>query len=230
MAEAAAGPAEFQLTEAEPGAAARSRLYARFAHAFEYPRGELLRNLHSGEVFHQLAADTADLPYNLPWPNATDTAEQLDNEVDTDELQIRHTSLFDVVASGSPMVSLLERRYSDEKTEKPLWENLFRFYEHFGLDFSEGGIGSTPDHLSVELEFMHYLGFLEAGTPGEVADLRRGQRDFLSRHLNTWTDPFTDSLRAAPDSAPYAEIAAWLAEFTKADEAYLSDQVEEDNT
>jgi TorA maturation chaperone TorD len=76
---------------------------------------------------------------------------------------------------------------------------------------------------------MHYLSFLEAGTPGEVADLRRGQRDFLARHLNTWADPFTDSLRAAPDSAPYAEIAGWLAEFTKADQAYLSDQIEENN-
>ena len=58
-----------------------------------------------------------------------------------------------------------------------------RFYEFFGLAHREGA--EMPDHLSVELEFMHFLTHLEAQTrEAEALDsLRRAQHDFLSRHV-----------------------------------------------
>jgi DMSO reductase family type II enzyme chaperone len=68
--------------------------------------------------------------------------------------------------------------------QSALFEELMRFYEFFGL--SRATHAEMPDHLCVELEFMHYLTHLEGDTaPGSAAwrALRRAQHDFLARHL-----------------------------------------------
>lgn len=68
--------------------------------------------------------------------------------------------------------------------QSALFEELMRFYGFFGLARDEHA--EMPDHLSVELEFMHFLTHQQecaAGQPEALASLLRAQRDFLSRHL-----------------------------------------------
>ena len=75
-----------------------------------------------------------------------------------------------------------------EDDQSAIFEELMRFYEFFGLARGEGA--EMPDHMSVELEFMHYLTHLESqveGQPEELSSLRRAQHDFLSRHLSRLT-------------------------------------------
>ncbi|MBD5802244.1 Selenate reductase assembly chaperone protein [Azoarcus sp. Aa7] len=65
-----------------------------------------------------------------------------------------------------------------------LFEELMRFYGFFGLGRDEHA--EMPDHLSVELEFMHFLTLQQersAGQPEAIESLLRAQRDFISRHL-----------------------------------------------
>ncbi len=65
-----------------------------------------------------------------------------------------------------------------------LYEELVRWYDHFGLKRTQ--TAELPDHVSVELEFMHFLTFLEiqhAGDEDVLTNLHRAQRDFLDRHL-----------------------------------------------
>jgi len=65
-----------------------------------------------------------------------------------------------------------------------VFEELMRFYSFFGLQRGEGA--EMPDHLSVELEFMHYLTHLESQAtlePEGLDSLHRAQRDFLQRHV-----------------------------------------------
>ena len=79
--------------------------------------------------------------------------------------------------------SLREASYTQED-HSALFEELGRFYAFFGLGRSERA--ELPDHLSVELEFMHYLTHLEAEQaqdPEELESVRRAQADFLRRHL-----------------------------------------------
>ena len=80
--------------------------------------------------------------------------------------------------------SLREGAHIKEE-QSALFEELVRFYEFFGLGRGEGA--EMPDHLSVELEFMHYLTHLEdhvADRPDELASVRRAQHDFVVRHLS----------------------------------------------
>ena len=79
--------------------------------------------------------------------------------------------------------SLNESEYA-RSARNTVYEELLRFYNFFGLERDEQA--SLPDHLSVELQFMHYLTYLEAKLKEEgieVEDVLRAQRDFLERHL-----------------------------------------------
>lgn len=79
--------------------------------------------------------------------------------------------------------SLRERAYTEED-QSSLFEELMRFYEMFGLKRGENA--EMPDHLGVELEFMHFLTHLEnevADRAEELASVRNAQRDFLVRHV-----------------------------------------------
>ena len=65
-----------------------------------------------------------------------------------------------------------------------LFEELVRYYEHFGLRRKEDA--ELPDHISVELEFMHFLCELEhhALLNGqEIVSVKNAQRDFIDRHV-----------------------------------------------
>lgn len=65
-----------------------------------------------------------------------------------------------------------------------LFEELVRYYEHFGLRRKKDA--ELPDHISVELEFMHFLCELEhhALLNGqEVVSVKNAQRDFIDRHV-----------------------------------------------
>nr|AIS23704.1 putative p-cymene dehydrogenase assembly chaperone protein [Aromatoleum aromaticum] len=79
--------------------------------------------------------------------------------------------------------SIRESAYANEE-HSALFEELVRFYEFFGLKRTDEA--ELPDHIAVELEFMHLLTHLEEQVSDQadsVASLRRAQRDFLSRHL-----------------------------------------------
>jgi DMSO reductase family type II enzyme chaperone len=103
-------------------------------------------------------------------------------------------------------VSLRESSYVDGEGSSVL-EELVRFYEFFGLRRRPDAL--LPDHLSVELEFMHFLSTLEStGEPGrDTASLRRAQRDFLDRHLSRLIDAVGEC-GVALDSATAREAVA----------------------
>lgn len=93
-----------------------------------------------------------------------------------------YIAAFDQGASTSA-VSIHEATYVDLDSSG-LFEELVRFYEHFGLRRNEDA--ELPDHFGVELEFMHFLCELEhhGGLTGQdVTSVRKAQRDFIDRHI-----------------------------------------------
>ncbi|HJP36052.1 MAG TPA: molecular chaperone TorD family protein [Gammaproteobacteria bacterium] len=195
--------------------AARCRIYREFATAFSHPDSP-----DSGQAPGLMGSAWSSgirglarlLPYEDPFAPISDPA-----ALSTDALSEIYSSTFDV---GQGALSSYGRSYPTRE-EKPLFEELFRFYEHFGLAF-DNGLPEWPDWIVVELEFMHYLSFLEAESSSETtsAALRRGQRDFLERQLVEFATGFTAALNDAAVPV-YADIAHFLRAFVRADFAYL---------
>ncbi|MDP6183996.1 MAG: molecular chaperone TorD family protein [Gammaproteobacteria bacterium] len=200
----------------DQNAATRSRLYGLFVEVFTYPTERTMAGLTDGSRLEEITEVWRSSPIVMPAvpepPAATGRGEAKD-------VPIVYTRMFEA-GSGSPPVSLLERRYVSQ-TEHELWEHLLRFYSLFGLDFSNGRTPEQPDHLLTELAFMHYMSFLEAGAARGRDDLRRGQRDFLAHHLSCWLPPFAEALAVERECDPYGALARLLAGAVTADLQYL---------
>ncbi len=98
------------------------------------------------------------------------------------------------------------------------------FYRAFGLEVADRA-RERPDHLSVELEFMHVLAYREAYArvhhgPEQVALLVDAQRHFLQDHLVQWV-PVLARVVQAQTPGPYARVLAALATWVTADATRL---------
>ena len=96
--------------------------------------------------------------------------------------QEAYTQAFDPAVSRTAC-SLHESSHT-ARSQNDLFIELLKWYEHFGLTRSD--TAPLPDHISVELEFMHFLTFQEhenRDTAEAVTSLQAAQKDFLTRHL-----------------------------------------------
>lgn len=91
--------------------------------------------------------------------------------------------------------------------------NIAAFYKHFGLETGQQENNhELPDHISAELEFMHFLSFKEAHAREEAdTELLTGyvlaQHDFLQRHLLLWVPDFASKIE---EINPYSVLSAWV--------------------
>jgi DMSO reductase family type II enzyme chaperone len=106
-------------------------------------------------------------------------------------------------------------------------EEVTRFYNHFGLSLG-GESRELPDHITTELEFMHFLTFQEVSALQRDKDrgpYLRAQRDFLQRHLGRWV-PQVRVLAQKQGAAPFFLGLVGLSEaFVLADLAYVASLV-----
>ena len=108
-----------------------------------------------------------------------------------------YISTFDVGAPEAP-VPLFESAHNKTRPAQELaLENSF-FYEAFGLRVDPAL--SVPDHLLTQLEFLSAVAFARKQATGESRrrDLGQLERDFLERHLLSWTSQAEQKMRRCP--------------------------------
>jgi putative dimethyl sulfoxide reductase chaperone len=220
-----------QITEvmvfgSQRGAAARSEFYRLSSALFSFP------GKPCPMVAHVRASAAALRPAVAALPHGADVQANLSHLVDgleawtaLDEatqrtLDSTYTALFDN-CRGRATASLYEKDYGNGDA-KMVWEELIRFYEHFGLDFDVGRSHDWPDHIGVELEFMHYLTFLEAAAPEtDRHTYFKAQKDFLGRRLARWAHRFATQVSSARQHAPYGLYASIVQTFIDAEMLHL---------
>lgn len=193
---------------------ARGELYRMFAQVFSHPADEILDAFADGSLFDTLDEIAAGLPYPSPFRDME--AEALPPGIMPEDVRIFYSSTFEV---GNPPVSMRETHYS-KKGEKTLFEELLRYYQHFGLKIDSGTLREWPDMLAVELEFMAYLASLQASLPAHAEALARARSDFLERHLAVWAGAFADRLKALPKAFLYPRLAEYLVRFLDAEQRF----------
>ena len=95
------------------------------------------------------------------------------------------------------------------------------FYRAFGFNLG-GTVRERPDHVAVELEFMHVLALKEAyALDSDILEHAEicidAQSKFLQDHLGRWIQLFARSVaHNAPDSL-YGSLAIFAADFVRVD-------------
>ena len=196
--------------------AARSEIYRILSGVFAYPASDEQKTFVLQEAQAALRAAATGLPFPLP---ALDALTEWGAETALD-VQSEYTRLFDN-CSGRPALSLHEKDFS-AVDQKKLWEELIRYYEHFGLRYDLKDCKEWPDHIGIELEFLHYLTFLEGTVPDALTeDYVAAEGDFLDRHLAKWVPGFSLRLSDGDASSPYGAFSQVLAQFIAGDRAFI---------
>lgn len=204
-------------TEEQRLTAARSRAYGLFMAAFEYPVGEACEVIRSGDLAAGLRDALIAIDPELV-AEANDGA--LADAGDDDALAIEYTRLFDAGAGGPPC-PLYGGVYGGARMKA--MEEAVRFYNYFGLKLSESP-RELPDHLSTELEFMHYLTYRETEALQQGDDpgpYRRAQRDFLERNLLGWLRELRARLAKQEAMRFFSTVVGALVGFIEHERGYL---------
>src|SRR3990172_4091649 len=198
-----------QRARAAHRALARSVLYQLLSQALSYPEPETLATLKDDDL-----------------PQALEVLEQLPHEVsrclralgeqleDTDaaELQLEHRRIFTHVLTMDcpPCETFYTARHLFQETQE--LSDIGGFFRAFGLELAER---ERPDHISVELEFMHVLTYKEAYAllhhgPAKARLCRRAQRKFMQDHLGRWAPLFAERLQEKAGAGYFGAVAALL--------------------
>ena len=149
-----------------------------------------------------------------------------------EELAVEFTRLF---LGPGPHISPHESLHHELKHGKwgTLWGDstveVKNFIESTGLKV-ESELNLLPDHISVELEFMHLLANreVEAREEGDheaAAQCIKMEKEFLERHLRSWVPAFCDKVIAAADSSFYRVTAELTKRFLKFEMEHMSGKV-----
>ena len=162
---------------------ASSFLYALLAECFAYPDDDLLEGIRSGALRRQVEQMTSAVDPRLS--SGLDLAPLHDPEALLETLAVEYTRLFDAGVQGTGC-SLNGGVHHGPQMK--VMEEVVRYYNHFGLAMTDDN-KELPDHLTAELNFLHFLAYGEhqleiTGQP--AGDYQRAQRDFIARHPGRW--------------------------------------------
>lgn len=179
---------------------ARAEIYGLLAALFyAAPATALWENLRAAVT----EAPAAGALLEASWGDVVATARTMSVKEIADE----YDALFGGV--GKPEVYLFGSHYlSGFLNEKPL-AALRNDLAALGLD-RDDDMPETEDHYAYVCEVMRYL---IAGEDVAVANLTR-QREFFTRHLQTWALPMCEAISAHPKARFYKSLADFTQAFT----------------
>lgn len=150
-------------------------------------------------------------------PEAEEAATKMGNALvrtNDEDLSVEYARLFvgpfELAAPPYGSVYLeKQRRVMGETTMATL-----KKYQEAGL-FLDADLKEPPDHIALELEFMHYLsarisGALQGEDGGRVSSLRQRRTEFLDSFLGQWVGPFCASIKEATENDYYRALSDCL--------------------
>jgi DMSO reductase family type II enzyme chaperone len=210
--------------------ARRSQMYRFLAEFFRYPDEEFLVIARDGGHLETARALMREIPFEVEIREDAMSGRGL-GDVSQEDFEAEFVRVFDA-GPGGPPCPLYEGKYAPD--QKVNMEDLVRFYNHFGLSVAEAPERELPDHVTAELEFMHYLAFKEVlalQRDEDPAPYCLAEMDFLERHPARWLPRLLEKADGAPQlNIPdlcvpaisfYGALIDLSAKFCNADLAYL---------
>ena len=200
---------------ADSTAAARCAGYAAFSNLTASPHDVDGR---AGALNHVDAL--AGLPFEI---SVADLLEEFSVAV-VDGLKLEYSGLFEVGSQGPP-APIREDLMTGQKGGTR--EEIVRFYDFFGYRLAERHAWA-PDHLSVELEFLHFLCYREASATQDRESFQLAQSDFLERHPKRWVPALLAAARTLAPEAFYTRVLERLDQFLTLDLAWQRSTIRSD--
>jgi DMSO reductase family type II enzyme chaperone len=178
---------------------------------------ELLASPHDVDPRSALSARMAAV-HSLAPARGLEAAVAAVADAKLEPLRAEYSGLFEVGDQGPPVPLREELAHGGHGG---LREEVVRYYEHFDYALAER-FAWQPDHLSIELEFVHFLCYREATASGADAALpfQLAQLDFVERHLSDWIAAAAAQAEAARDAVLYPPVLRAVADFVAADAAW----------
>ena len=202
----------------------RSALYKEISELYQYPEPDRLRTRQSenrqiSDLLNAYASDTG----------LETTSEIIDlcRAICTEELesmQVEYVRLFDYHPPCPPYQSALVNTVQDNPAQ--LYLQIEACYRDFGLNVNPE-FKDPPDHISMELEFMHFLSHLEGqameeGGPGDAGKYRAAQKAFMEDHIMVWVPQFASSVQTHAKLPFFRSLARITDSFIANEAGYLS--------
>ena len=198
------------LRQVEITALPRATIYSLFS--------QLLSSPHELKPL-SLTADVSfeGLPYDF------DLTEMINSYIENnqEELRLKYSGLFEVGDDGPP-APIREDLFLAQPAK--LREDLVRFYDYFGYQLDEE-FQWQMDHLSIELEFMHFLVIGELRSDSDKLSFQLGQFDFLEKHLVNWVPLLSKKLSTLDQSDIYTKIVIELEQFLLRDQGWQKETI-----
>lgn len=200
-------------------ALSRSALYQLMSQALVYPSQEAVSALQ--EVDLPQAQRAARLPARVA-PLLAAFGEQLQS-ADATQLQTEHRRIFTHILSLDcpPCETFYTARHIFQETQE--LSDIGGFFRAFGLEIADK---ERLDHISVELEFMHFLTYKEAYAlthhgPAKARLCRDVQRKFVQDHLGRWATRFAQRLGQKANGGYYGCLASLVEALFTAEVEFL---------
>lgn len=186
---------------------ARARLYGLLGESFTYPDDEFAAAVRDGSLLALVRTLCAAVAARLCDGLALDALHE--PEASKEALAVEYTRLFDAGMHGT---SCSLNGGLQVGPQMKVMEEAVRFYNHFGLTLPEDR-KELPDHLTTELEFLHFLSCGEqdlsaAGKPTRAYEM--AQRDFIARHPGRWVPLMRQKLAELSALPFYLALSALL--------------------
>ncbi len=201
-------------------AIARACVYQLLSQALIYPDDDVVAAMVETDL-PQARESTAFLPVDMD-PELAAFGDQM-TDISRSELKSLHGRVFSHVVSADcpPCEAFYTAKEIFQETSE--LADIAGFFKAFGLTLAEN---ERVDHISVELEFMHFLTYKEAYAqthhdPARARFCRDTQRKFIRDHLGRWGTHFARLLDQKADGGYYSCLASLLEKFISSEVAFL---------
>ena len=163
---------------------------------FSYPNEKMYDEIKSKNYLSGIKKSLFDIDLKIEDDKHIGFEEILSlKDISYDSFEAGYISSFEANVP-QPKCSLYEGHFRKEVSRNNILLELKAFYQNFGLEKSDV-FKDYDDHISMELEFMHFLTFKEWQSSETKLDKKpyfNCQRDFVERHLSKWIFEFCDKV------------------------------------
>ncbi len=201
----------------------RSKVYRLLSFSFFYPNEELAGFFGSGEFGREMEKALSEVSLGHLLKDDPTPFSDLYRKLAATGLEemIEEHVRFLTFKSGSPPYENEYHRSKGTVYSTEEMADIAGFYRAIGMDFAK----QRPDHIAVELEFMHVVALKEAkaissGEPDKADACVSLEKKFLTDHLGRWVGAFSDALISCGSSF-YGGLGLLLKQWVNMDCAYL---------